>query len=222
MQVTTAGNLSASTVVVPIPAGLEPLDLLLYNDAPHTQPTFVEGVPLMFFYMDTACTTFDPFLETWPSVETHPANVTFRMPSLSAGTHEFTFLAVAATPGAPPPYSLNNFWTDTYVLRPTKNGSRRGTGCLVTTGMVRDHAGCALCATCDRYSGRTLPVTFALMLLCQWVLGPSLHLSSHPHVSCTTPAPYTPGGLAQRQLTPRAHGSPQLEPTSVPRNYSKC
>jgi hypothetical protein len=37
-----------------------------------------------------------------PRVETDPGRVTFRMPSLSAGTHEFTFLAAAATPGVPP------------------------------------------------------------------------------------------------------------------------
>ena len=35
-----------------------------------------------------------------PSVETTRSSVTFRMPSLAAGAHEFTVLAVAVTPGA--------------------------------------------------------------------------------------------------------------------------
>jgi Bacterial Alpha-2-macroglobulin MG10 domain len=75
-----------------MPAGLEPLDPELDGAAQRA------GCQAPWYY-DYAAMYSDGWRPPCAQVETAPSNVTFRIANLAAGAHEFTLLAVAATPG---------------------------------------------------------------------------------------------------------------------------
>jgi hypothetical protein len=95
VQVNTPDALRASTVRVLLAGGLEPVDS---NLDPASGPV----CPLPFYLQPYrgGAGIFSIWFPPCPRVETTPANVTFYLESLAAGTHDFYFKAVAVSPGA--------------------------------------------------------------------------------------------------------------------------
>lgn len=103
VQVATPDDLQETTVRVLLPGGLEPIDRNLDefgNTAVCPLPFF-----LSFFTSSGSRSRFGFasffWFPTCPRVETTPESVTFFLDRLSPGTHEYSFLAIAASPGPP-------------------------------------------------------------------------------------------------------------------------
>jgi len=101
VQVATPDDLQETTVRVLLPGGLEPIDRNLDefgNTAVCPLPFF-----LSFFTTGRRITPFSFsrifWFPTCPRVETKPESVTFFLDRLSPGTHEYSFLAIAVSPG---------------------------------------------------------------------------------------------------------------------------
>eukprot|EP00892_Ulva_mutabilis_P003496 jgi/Ulvmu1/1518/UM011_0248.1 len=97
-QVATPDDLQEATVQILLPGGLEPIDRNLDADGN-------TDVCLLPFFL-RSFSGGNPFRRAsifWfpscPRVETSPRNVTFFVDRLSPGTHEYSFLAIAASPG---------------------------------------------------------------------------------------------------------------------------
>lgn len=107
-QVATPDDLQEATVQILLPGGVEPIDRNLDEDG----NTAV--CPLPFFLRAfSGGNSFRRASIFWfpscPRVETSPRNVTFFVDSLSPGTHEYSFLAIAASPGVPARYVMISY-----------------------------------------------------------------------------------------------------------------
>jgi Bacterial Alpha-2-macroglobulin MG10 domain len=97
VQVTSLDTVGKSTIRVLMAGGLEPIDGNL-DDTGLVNicrlPWYLEAYPVSFSSPSSI-----PWFPPCARIETTPANVTFHVESLSPGTHDFSFLAIAASPG---------------------------------------------------------------------------------------------------------------------------